>query len=113
MLYEITFTRPIETADGRPETDDYSQVIDAPAYRIDGTTGNPRFSDRMLGWIFDAGNGMNAETVTISQYRPVTIDRSGNLQPAASVELDTFNLANMRAALASLAAEVAAKAARP
>jgi hypothetical protein len=49
MLYEITFTRSIESADGRPETEEYSQIINAPAARIDRTTGRPRFNDRMLG----------------------------------------------------------------
>jgi hypothetical protein len=114
MLYEITFTRPIETADGRTETEEYSQIINAPAPRIDRTTGRPRFNDRMLAWIFEYGAGTSADHVIVSAFDPLTIDRSGNIVTGAcKSELDDFNLANMRAALASLQAEVAAKAARP
>lgn len=112
MLYEISFTRPIET-DGRIEHEEYSTIIDAPAPRIDKTTGRPRFNSRMLSWIFEYGAGTSAEHVTVSAFDPLTIDRSGNIVTySRRSELDGFNLAAMRAATASLAAEVAAKAAQ-
>jgi hypothetical protein len=114
MLYEITFTRSIESADGRPETEEYSRIIDAPAARIDKTTGRPRFNNGMLGWIFEYGAGTNAEHVIVSAFDPLTINRAGDIVTIArKSELYYFNLGNMRAAKASLEAEVAARQARP